>query len=477
MTLDCDNYDVANHVFFPLELYPVVENAGSILWTTTGDGYFEDETMENPVYHLGSYDIWNGGFTLCVEASPSICSPMVVVCINIIVPIQIILIETPSWNGISSYVEKSLFTVPEVMAPVVNQLNFMLNSTGKYYWPNASPPVNQLGNWLPIGYKARFNSPACLPLYGDAIANQTFLVSGAYTFLPVLTNIPTSIDNLLGANASLVTLIYDWSAGKVWTSTAADLQTLTPGKAYLFVKKTAATSFNVTFPDFDPTYFADKSATIPTSAFAVDNSPWNDIVNTAQPHIILFAEGSLNDLQAGDIIGAFNENGLCVGVSEFAAKENFNKLIVLGDDSFTDGVDGYKQGEKMTFRLYRPNTATTSDIYFSYDLTFPSNDGMFEVNGVSSVTRIAMAHTAVNDITGQSAIHLFPNPAKEVITIASDIAIKQIKLVNLTGQLLLDLQVNGTEIQIDISAYINGLYFIQIETSDEFITTKRLIIR
>lgn len=475
--LDCSDYDLVNHVFLPLELFPVIENADAVLWTTTGDGYFDDETMGNAVYHLGSSDVWSGGFTLCLEITQGLCSSSAEACINIIVPIQVIPIEVPLWNGISSYVEMSSLTVPQVMAPVFTQLNFMLNSTGKYYWANAVPPINQLGNWMPIGYKAKFNSPACLPLYGDVVTNQSFFVSGAFTFLPVLTNVPSNIELLLGANASKVTLIYDWSSGMVWTNAAADLQSLTPGKAYLLVKKVASTSFNINFPAFDLEYFTKEAVAETNNAFTVANSPWNEVKNTSQPHIILFADESLNDLQAGDMIGAFNENGLCVGVKAFESNDNFNKLIVLGNDPFGDGIDGYLQGEKMNFKLYRPGSGSTSDINFTYDPEFLSNDGTFEVNGVSSVTKITITLTTVNDLTGQTTVQVFPNPAKDLVTITSNARIGHIKLVNLTGQLLLDLPVNGTEIQVNVSEYLNGMYFLQIETLDGFTVTKRLIIK
>jgi len=474
--LNCGDYDLVNDVFLPLELFPVIENESSILWTTTGDGTFNDPTVENPVYNLGTDDIWNGGFTLCVEANQTLCAFSALWCIHVIVPIQIIPIEIPSWNGISSYVDKSLSTVPSVMAPVVNDLVIMINKYGRYYWPEPSPPINQLGNWLPIGYKAKFNTSTCLPDYGQIVSDNSFLINGANTFLPVLTNVLTNIETLLGDNAIKVLLIFDWSSGKIWTNSAADLHILTPGKAYLLVQKTPSLSYSVTYPTVDPKFKNKNFNRELKNNFIVENSPWNRVLNTAQPHIILFADGVLDELQAGDIVGAFTADGLCVGVSEFENKDSFNKLIVMGTEPFTNETNGYEAGENMQFKLFRPKTGDTYNIDFTYDPNYPNFDGMYEVNSVSSVVNVSMNITSINGASNSSNITIFPNPAKDVINVVSEVNINRIKLVNLTGQSMIDYTMKGTNIQVDVSKYVIGLYFLQIETTDGEVITKRIVI-
>ncbi len=474
-TLDCSDFDQINHVFLPIELFPVIENESSILWTTDGDGTFNDPTIENPVYTPGNYDIWNGGFVLCVQANQVACPFSAEACVHIIVPIQIIPIEIPSWNGISSYVDKSAATVPSVMAPVVNDLIIMINKAGKYYWPVPSPPINQIGNLMPVGYKAKFSAPTCLSVYGQAVANQSFLINGGNTYLPVLTNVMTNVQTLLGANASKVLLIYDWSNGEIWTNNAADFQALYPGKAYLLVNKTSSTSFNVTFPDFNTDNPIDGVRDI-AKGFEFVNSPWNEVVNTSQPHIILFADGAMNELQAGDIIGAFNDDGLCIGVTRFESKDNLNRLIVMGNDPYTERLDGYDSGENLQFRVYRSETGATYEITFTYDPNYPAYDGKFEINGVSSVISTTMDITGLSNPVNTSTVKVYPNPANEVINIVSDFEINRLKLVNLTGQSVIDYTTKGTTIQVDVSKYVRGLYFLQIETTNGEVITKRIVI-
>jgi hypothetical protein len=360
------------------------------------------------------------------------------------------------------------------MAPVVNELIMMVNKGGKYYWPRPSG-INQIGNWSPVGFKAKFNSPCCLPVYGEVLADQSFLVNGGNTFLPVLTNVPTNIGNLLGENVAKVLIIYDWTSGMIWTNDAADFYTLEPGKAYLLIKKSSLTSFNVEFPAFDFNAPIDGISQA-ANFFAVVNSPWNEVANTSQPHIILFSEGALNEFRSGDILGAYNGDGLCVGVSKFESIDNFNKLVVMGTDPFTDEINGYEAGEMMNFRLYRPETGATYEVNFTYNTNFPNFDGNFEVNGVSSVNNATMAITAINSPNDNLNIKIFPNPAREVINITSGQNISNIKLINLTGQLVIDYDVTGNEFQVDISKYVKGLYFLQIGTIDGDVTTKRIVI-
>ncbi len=148
----------------------------------------------------------------------------------------------------------------------------------------------------------------------------------------------------------------------------------------------------------------------------------------------------------------------------------------MGNDPFTDEINGYEAGEMMNFRLYRPETGATYEVNFTYNPDFPNFDGNFEVNGVSSVINATMAITAINSPNDNLNIKIFPNPAREVINITSGQNISNIKLINLTGQLVIDYDVTGNEFQVDISKYVKGLYFLQIGTTDGDVTTKRIVI-
>jgi hypothetical protein len=58
----------------------------------------------------------------------------------------------------------------------------------------------------------------------------------------------------------------------------------------------------------------------------------------------------------------------------------------------------------------------------------------------------------------ESKINLFPNPASNFLTIKTKL--KQIYLSDLTGKIILILEVNNGQRILDISTIENGIYFI-----------------
>jgi len=470
-----------------VELNPYFTNISPVVqWTTNGDGTFDDATVINAVYHIGVNDNWNGEVELCVTVNGlGTCAFTDDDCVIISVPQQLITINNPggvdTWWGLSSYLMPDAVTVPGVMAPVVgaggdpaSDLVIMINKQGKYYWPEPTPPINQLGDWDQVGYKAKFDNNCCLPIYGDRLVNQTFPVSGAFDYIPVLTNVEVPVATLFAGHLSEILLIYDWAPAQLWTEAAQDFTVLEPGRAYLLVHRSHLSSYDVTFPAYDlnaPVYVSNKSG-----QDVVNNSPWNDVVNTSQTHFILFANEIAKELKVGDIFGTFNENGECVGMNEFVERDSFLKLIAMGDDPVTEAVDGFQIGENMNFKLYRQETGETFEVSFTYDPQYPSYDGNFTLYGVSRVIGMTMNATSINDPGTQYNVNVYPNPANEVININSDYTIRTVALVNYVGQTVFTDFVNGNTFQINVSNYTTGMYFVRIETVEGNVITKRITV-
>lgn len=475
-TLACADYNFTAKTFSPIELNPSVEHTSTVLWNTDGDGDFDYPDSVNAHYTLGLHDVWDGGVNLWIKAfGRGSCQFVDSAIINIVVPIQIISVTKPAWMGISSYVNKSASTVPEVMAPVVNDLVIMINKQGNEYWPEPNPPINKIGNWSPIGYKAKFNAATCLPIYGDTLTNQDFIINGSFTYLPVLTNVPTSILTLFGTNNLKVLMIYDWLTGQIWTNVAYDFQYLQPGKAYLLVSKTIST-FTVTFPDYNPELPISNNTAGPITPWR-NNSPWNSVINTMQPHVIMFSEATTQQLLQGDIIGAFNKMGNCVGMAEYEGSDSFYKLVAMGDDPMTPEAEGYEIDDEMIFKMYRQSTGETFDISLTYNVEYPSSDGLYALNGVSMADRLTMNITSVSTLENEYKINVFPNPASDLLNIVADVEIKGITLVNNVGQSILTRAENSRSFQINVSRYTPGLYILKIETRSGSIIIKRVKIQ
>jgi hypothetical protein len=147
----------------------------------------------------------------------------------------------------------------------------------------------------------------------------------------------------------------------------------------------------------------------------------------------------------------------------------------MGDDPFTAEVDGYIEGSAMTFKVYRASTEEVIDIAFSYDAEYPNYDGTFAIHGVSNVVGITMSITSINE-ANNSKVQVFPNPATDVINVVSDLNVKSITLVNYVGQMVYNQNVNSNNIQINVSNYVTGMYFVTIETIEGNVITKRIAI-
>ena len=480
--LDCADYDVANGEWLPIEVNTTITgDYGGIQWTSDGDGYFANPHSTNTVYILGIADIWKGDIELCIEAQGAGgCQFSDSSCIMLYVPQQLIYYDINAWWGLSSYLDPDQTTVPEVMDPLVlipgsQHLVTMIDKQGRYFWPEPIPPTNVLDDWGPIGYKIKTkNTPACLPIWGDSLIDQTFEVNGAFTYLPVLTNVPVNIDNLFGAHVTDILLMYDWPTGELWTPVAADFDELMPGRSYLLVSRNPGNSYTIEFPDFDP--YAPHLYPDTKDNFAQNNSPWRDVENTSQPHILMFADEALMEMEAGDIIGAFNASGECFGMVEYGNTDSFYKLIAMGNNPYSKQTDGFETGEPMKFKLYRPGLGLTVDVILEFDTEYPNYDGLFAVNGVSRVVGLTMAITSINVPANGYNISIYPNPAIEMVNLTSDMDIRKLNMLNHLGQAVMIKEVKGKACQIDVSVHTPGMYFLRIETIDGNVITKRLVI-
>jgi len=81
-----------------------------------------------------------------------------------------------------------------------------------------------------------------------------------------------------------------------------------------------------------------------------------------------------------------------------------------------------------------------------------------------------------NSLNSSSRLKVYPNPSTSTLTIESptDI-IHSLKLMDLSGQILWDQKPNNSNsVQINITDYADGLYYLQVRTENEFYTHRIL---
>ncbi len=149
------------------------------------------------------------------------------------------------------------------------------------------------------------------------------------------------------------------------------------------------------------------------------------------------------------------------------------------EGGIVDGEGEYPEGEEVeisaeanegwefigwigdTEHVDDPGQATATVIMPAEDITLTAN---FELtNIVEGIQTIE--------------ISVFPNPARDKLTVESSEMIKQIRLIDTKGQVIKDIKANTTRINIEVQSLHTGIYFIQIHAADRVITEQVQIIR
>ncbi len=242
------------------------------------------------------------------------------------------------------------------------------------------------------------------------------------------------------------------------------LQYLVPGNAYfVFVPAATTISYDVPLVDATPGYVS-----LPPNM-----TSWNDVTLTGLQHIIAITTDALASLEVGDVIGAFNQNGTIAGMLEITNLNENTVLRVYGDESMTQEVEGFVNGDMMTFRVYR--NGVELDVIPTFEQKLP-NTSIFEVNGASAIVALKAGATSINEVNADLNVNVYPNPASSFVNIQTNFEIKSLKVVNYVGQVVFDQVIGQVNYQINTSDFVSGMYFVQIEANDGTVVTKRLTI-
>jgi hypothetical protein len=83
--------------------------------------------------------------------------------------------------------------------------------------------------------------------------------------------------------------------------------------------------------------------------------------------------------------------------------------------------------------------------------------------------------TSIAEVSVKAVVNVFPNPAKDILNVIASQNIKNVRITNAFGQLVLSSTVNGSNTVISTSELSDGVYYLQIETADG-ITIKKISV-
>jgi hypothetical protein len=101
-------------------------------------------------------------------------------------------------------------------------------------------------------------------------------------------------------------------------------------------------------------------------------------------------------------------------------------------------------------------------IYFDYNSAVSTNQ---------TVNTIALT-TGIDQPTLNSSVIMYPNPTKDNTVINSSVLISRVEVLNCVGQVMLEKEVNSFNTNVDLSAFNQGVYLIQIHSQNGIVIKK-----
>lgn len=137
----------------------------------------------------------------------------------------------------------------------------------------------------------------------------------------------------------------------------------------------------------------------------------------------------------------------------------------------------YYQWYLNTTGTNHPITGATGNILFGADsLGYYSVEITDITTGCSAISSLIYYPAGIEEFNLSDYINVYPNPANDIITVESTLINKDamISLYNIQGQLLILQPMLQAKINVDISAFSRGMYYLKVQT-EKGIAVKKFI--
>ena len=132
---------------------------------------------------------------------------------------------------------------------------------------------------------------------------------------------------------------------------------------------------------------------------------------------------------------------------------------------------------KMYFKVYKPSTGEVNNIQPLFSENMPNSD-LFYTYGMSMIESINGEKASVEEVLNSTYyINIHPNPVENTTYLTSNKKIQSVKLLNVTGQEMMKLNIDDTHGELDLSRFKSGSYIVQIQFENGLIVTRQLIIK
>jgi hypothetical protein len=333
-------------------------------------------------------------------------------------------------------------------------------------WPSGS--INTIGNWdVYQAYKIKMNAPGWIELIGEIPEDKTITLNAGANYIPVLSMEYYPAEDIFEQLGDDLIFAYDlyaqllhWPQGGIYS-----LEVFEPGKGYLVgMSQPGQATYNPPTKSISQNYVSAKPK-------VYENAPWS-ITKSGSTHLISINRSALEELDFGDYIGVFNNEGVCAGFTQYDDETGNLLLVAYGNDFTTKANNGLADGEFMTFRIFNSSTNTEKQVSVAYDASMP-NTGTFADNGLSMIIRIKTGAVSVDD-EALKYIQIYPNPTDGTFTIEGIEGNINVRIYNAFGGEIYHNELN-LPAKVDLSSQPKGMYFIRVET-DNSAFFKKLVI-
>jgi hypothetical protein len=141
------------------------------------------------------------------------------------------------------------------------------------------------------------------------------------------------------------------------------------------------------------------------------------------------------------------------------------------------GVEEYDVFEAIYFNDFFGSIEVGFYQPFSYEITEESSTlKKLTITNINNDQAIYYSQTLSNqDMDGFGTVKLYPNPAQNKFSIESDVDIKQIKIYNQLGHVVLEFDDIKPQPSFNISVLSKGIYFVELSSVQGKKTVKKLV--
>jgi hypothetical protein len=167
--------------------------------------------------------------------------------------------------------------------------------------------------------------------------------------------------------------------------------------------------------------------------------------------------------------------------------DNYNEGNATSLDNIYIGPGYAVTGEFLGYNIYQKYNdddymilAFTSDTTYTHTIDSEGISSYYVTAVYTLGESLPTDEFVVDILTGinenlENSLRLYPQPASEVVSIESDYSLESITIFNISGQQVWAQFTRDNKMEINISTFQPGVYFVNVFSHDQFITKKLVI--